>query len=94
MKFFLFLLIFLIASIGFCENYLLNGGQSSAINYKMIQKVISKRGLNDLSSRKKDLVFWLTKSPEERVSTVEYLRRQNHGSSPRLQRTARIIQRT
>lgn len=33
-----------------------------------------------------DLKFWLNKSHEERVSTVEYLRRQYHGSTARLQR--------
>ena len=60
----------------------------------MIQKVVTKRTLNDLSSRKNDLLFWLTKSPEERISTVEYLRRQFYGSTARLQRSARIIQRT
>ena len=60
----------------------------------MIQKVVTKRTLNDLSSRKNDLLFWLTKSPEERISTVEYLRRQFYGSAARLQRSARIIQRT
>jgi len=60
----------------------------------MIQKVVTKRTLNDRSSRKNDLLFWLSKSPEERVSTVEYLRRQFYGSTARLQRSARIIQRT
>ena len=60
----------------------------------MIQKVVTKRTLNDPSSRKDDLLFWLSKSPEERVSTVEYLRRQFYGSTARLQRSARIIQRT
>ena len=60
----------------------------------MIQKVVTKRTLNDLSSRKNDLLFWLTKSPEERISAVEYLRRQFYGSAARLQKSARIIQRT
>ena len=60
----------------------------------MIQKVVTKRTLNDASSTKDDLLFWLSKSPEERVSTVEYLRRQFYGSTARLQRSARIIQRT
>ena len=60
----------------------------------MIQKVVTKRTLNDASSRKDDLLFWLSKSPEERVSAVEYLRRQFYGSTARLQRSARIIQRT
>jgi len=45
MKSFLFLLIFLIVSTGFCENYLLNGGQSSTIKYKMIQNVEPQDGI-------------------------------------------------
>ena len=60
----------------------------------MIKIVVTKRTLNDVSSRKNDLLFWLTKSPEERVSTVEYLRRQCYGSTARLQGSARIIQHT
>lgn len=59
----------------------------------MIQKVVTKHKLNDTSARKNDLLFWLSKSPEERVLAVEYLRRQFYGSSARLQRSARIIQR-
>lgn len=59
----------------------------------MIQKVVTKHKLNDAYSRKNDLLFWLSKSPEERVSAVEYLRRQFYGSSARLQRSTRIIQR-
>ena len=45
MKSFLLLLIFLVISTGFCENYLLNGGQSSLIKYKMIQKVEPQDGI-------------------------------------------------
>lgn len=60
----------------------------------MIQKVVTRRNLRDLSAVKDDLAYWLSKMPEERVSAVEYLRRQYHGSSTRLQRSARVIQRT
>lgn len=60
----------------------------------MIQKVVNKCNLNDFSSVKQDLAYWLSKTPEERVETVDYLRRQYHGSSTRLQRSARLIQRT
>ena len=34
------------------------------------------------------------KTPEERVGAVEYLKRALHGSSARLQRSARVIQRS
>ncbi len=60
----------------------------------MILKVVTKRNLIDYSSIKEDLAYWLNKTPEERVAIVDYLRGQYHGSSTRLQRSARIIQRT
>ena len=60
----------------------------------MIQKTVKKRNLNNFSSIKDDLSYWLSKAPEERVATVDYLRRQYHGSTARLQRSARVIQRT
>ena len=58
----------------------------------MIQKVVKISRIDDLSSVKEDLAFWLSKSPEERLSAVEYLRRQHDGSTARLQKSARIIQ--
>jgi len=36
---------------------------------------------------------YMAKTPGERIAAVESLRRQQHGSSERLQRTARVIQR-
>jgi len=60
----------------------------------MIQKVVTKRTLKDVSAEREDLAYWLTKTPQERVATVDYLRRQQHGSSVRLQRFARIIKQT
>jgi hypothetical protein len=60
----------------------------------VIQKIVNKRDLNDSSPVKEDLAYWLSKSPEERVGTVDYLRRQYHGSTARLQRSARAIKRT
>jgi len=46
------------------------------------------------SSIREDLEFWLSKTPEERIATVEFLRKQFGGSTARLQRTARVIQRS
>jgi hypothetical protein len=57
-----------------------------------MKKVIAKRNLKD-SSHLEDLAFWLNKTPEERISAVEILRRQYNGSSKRLQRVSRIIER-
>ena len=59
----------------------------------MIRKVISKRKVDD-SSILDDLAYWLNRSPEERLSAVEILRRQYYGGSGRLQRISRIIERT
>ncbi len=62
----------------------------------MIEKIITKQNLNEdmSSSMKDDLAYWLSKLHEERIATVEVLRRQYHGSTTRLQRSARVIQRT
>jgi hypothetical protein len=57
----------------------------------MIKKVLMKHDLKNFSSINEELAYWLRKSPEERIETVEYLRRQYHGSTARLQRTARVI---
>jgi len=55
----------------------------------MIQKVVSKRNLNDVSSIKDDLAYWLNKTPDERVAAVDYLRMLYHGNTARLQRSQR-----
>lgn len=60
----------------------------------MVEKIVVKHNVKGFDSIKDDLAYWLSKSPEERVEAVEHLRRQLHGSSGRLQRTARVIQQT
>jgi hypothetical protein len=59
----------------------------------MIEKVISIRKIDE-STILEDLEYWLNRTPEERISAVEFLRRQYYGSSDRLQRVCRIIERT
>lgn len=59
-----------------------------------ILHTVSKHSLNDQTNRLQYLAFWLNKTPEERLLTVEILRRQYYEHPPRLQRTARIIQQT
>lgn len=39
-------------------------------------------------------IYWLSRSPEERLAAVEFLRQQYAGSEPRLQRVYRITQRS
>jgi len=60
----------------------------------MIAKVAQKRKLQDFSEIKENLAYWLSRTSEERVSAVEYLRSQLNESSARLQRSARVIQRS
>jgi hypothetical protein len=60
----------------------------------MIRKVVNKISLKDSSCAKKEVSYYLSKTPEERIAAVENLRRQEHGSSKRLQRTVSVIQRT
>ena len=59
----------------------------------MIKRVVKRKSLRDSVSLKDDLEYWLSKPPEERVAAVDYLRGQYHGSTTRLQRCARTIQR-
>jgi hypothetical protein len=58
----------------------------------MIEKTAKKLSLMDSTSASRDLAFWLSKPPEERVAAVDLFRRQYHGSTIRLQRSARVIQ--
>ena len=62
----------------------------------MIKKVVIIQNLDEHKYRsiKDNLAFWLSRLPEERISVVEYLRRQYYGSTTRLQRSARVIQQT
>jgi hypothetical protein len=59
----------------------------------MIQKVITKRKMDDSSSLD-DLAYWQSRSTEERISAVEILRRQYYGSSERPQGFSRIVEGT
>lgn len=60
----------------------------------MIRKVAARLTLKEASLSGKDLAYWLSKTPEERLSAVEFLRKQRYGDTARLQRIARIVQRT
>ena len=59
----------------------------------MIKKIVTKRMLQE-SSIKDDLEYWLSRPSEERIAAVDFLRKQYHGNTARLQRSARVIQRT
>ena len=59
----------------------------------MIKKVVRIKNINDKEMIQDDLKYWLSKSPEERAAAVDYLRKQFHGNSARLQRVVKVIQR-
>ena len=42
----------------------------------MIQKIVKKHRLQERTTTQDDLAYWLSKTPEERVATVDYLRTQ------------------
>jgi hypothetical protein len=58
----------------------------------MIEKKVKKFDLRSDLSIREDLDYWLSKTPRERVAAIEFLREQTHGSSARLQRSARVIE--
>ena len=58
-----------------------------------MKKIIRKANLSGFSEVKENLKYWLSLSPEERISAVESLRRQSYGVSERLQRVSKIIKR-
>lgn len=60
----------------------------------MIAKVVNVKDLNDQNLILEDLKYWLSKSPKERIEAVDYLRKQFHGNTERLQRVVRVIQRS
>ena len=57
----------------------------------MIEKQVFKRCLKDEAADGRDLAYWLSKTPAERIAAVEELRRQYHGDTERLQRSVRVI---
>jgi len=59
----------------------------------MIQKIVKKHRLQERTSMQDDVAYWLSKTPEERVAAVDYLRTQYYGNTTRLQRVARVVQR-
>lgn len=62
-------------------------------SYRMLEKVVKKRTLNDPGAAQRDLDYWLSKRPSERVAAVDFLRKQYYGRVPRLQRIARVVER-
>jgi hypothetical protein len=62
----------------------------------VIEKVVKKQKVTEYHAMviSERLAFWLSRQEEERISTVEFLRKQYHGNTARLQRVVRVIQRS
>ena len=61
-------------------------------NASMLKKTVKIRNLNDYDEIMDNLEYWLAKSRDDRVAAVNTLRKELHGNTIRLQRTARIVQ--
>jgi flavorubredoxin len=59
----------------------------------MIRKIVAKHRVDSLSEVRQNFLYWSQKSPQERLSAVDFLRSQVYGNTERLQRAARVIQR-
>lgn len=59
----------------------------------MILKIVNKRPVDGYSEIRQNLQYWLSKTPQERLAAIDYLRRQLYGDSERLQRIARVVKR-
>jgi len=57
----------------------------------MIEKVVQIKNLDNKRDGLDDLNYWLKKSSKERIAAVEFLKRQFHGGSARLQRVAKAF---
>ena len=62
------------------------------VELSMIQKIVSKHNLEDPEAVKRDLAYWLGRSPAERLAAVDAFRKMFHGSSAGLQSVARVIE--
>jgi hypothetical protein len=58
-----------------------------------ISKEVRVGDIRELQSPRHDLDYWMGRPAEERVAAVDLLRRQHYGSTTRLQRVARVVQR-
>ena len=59
----------------------------------VIKKIVQIKNIKD-NNLIHDLKYWLSRTQEERLSAVEFLRRQAHGTTERLQRVAQVVQRS
>ena len=57
----------------------------------MNRKIASLHRLEGFSEIKQNLQYWLSRPASERLGAVDYLRRQVHGGTGKLQRVVKVI---
>lgn len=62
-------------------------------NEIMLKKIVRKKRLGDPADAHDDLGYWLKQPARDRLAAIDILRNQAYGSTARLQRVARVIQR-
>lgn len=77
-----------------CTVFSFRPEDACGIMVAMIRKTVTKGALNKTSETQQNLRYWASKSPEDRLAAVDYLRKQLYGDSARFQRTARVVQRS
>lgn len=58
-------------------------------NFRMNRAITN---ITKLGQETPNFEYWLTRSPERRISAIEFLRKQYHGTESRLQRIYQIIE--
>ena len=58
------------------------------------KKIVKKTRIDDPQLVKDEVLYWLSRPSQERIAVVDYLRVLNYGNTARLQRVARVIQRS
>ena len=53
---------------------------------KTMEKCVVKQKIHEGNEARENLVYWLSRPPEERLAAVDALRKQYYGTLPRLQR--------
>lgn len=60
----------------------------------MTKKIVNKYNLKDPAAAERDLAYWLSRPPEERLAAVDALRKVRFGDTDRLKRVVRVIERS
>jgi hypothetical protein len=60
----------------------------------MIERIVIRKSLRDGSSSREDLAYWMSRTPEERIAAVTYLRMQQYSAGARMEREARVEKRS